>query len=66
METYVRMFLLYELKKTGHIWASKVIDRLKPREYRCLREALEVIFTYVLQKNDRDEDQIKYSGITLF
>lgn len=50
METYVRMLLLYELKKTGHIWASKVIDRLESREYGSLREALEVIFTYVLQE----------------
>lgn len=50
MKTYVRMFLLYKLKKTGHIWASKVIDRLETREYGSLREALEVIFTYILQE----------------
>jgi len=47
--THVWVLLLHELQEAGHIWATKVIHRLETREYRGLRQSLEVVLTDVLK-----------------
>lgn len=48
--TYVTMFFLYKFKERRHIWATKMVDGLQPREHTRLGQTLKVVFTNVLQR----------------